>query len=173
MFQEWKKIVSKPLKVLDIFISAIVIGLTLFLIFYWKHIPKQVPLHWNSAGQIDRYADASGYVLLLLMMYFFLAFHQITKLFPLFDIKENLFGKEKANLVTKEIEREAFCILYDLLWSIDLLCQCIFTYIILCGIFVQNLGAWLLPTVFVFLVADFIWFFVKIEKLKRQVDTDE
>jgi len=45
MFQEWKKVVYKPLKVIDIFISVIVVGITVFLILYWKHIPEQVPQH--------------------------------------------------------------------------------------------------------------------------------
>ena len=58
MFREWKKLVDKRLKVIDFLITVIVIGISVFLFFYWKHIPERVPLHWNSAGIIDDYSDA-------------------------------------------------------------------------------------------------------------------
>ena len=44
MFREWKKLVDKRLKVIDFLITVIVIGISVFLFFYWKHIPEKQTL---------------------------------------------------------------------------------------------------------------------------------
>lgn len=169
MFKEWKKLVCKPLKMIDTLITIIVIGITIFFILYWKHIPEQVPLHWNFAGEIDDYSDAGGYIMLIIMMYFFYAWHTLTKIIPTFDLRENLFGKELAQKISKDIECKAMNTLFAMLWICDFLAQMIFAYIILCGVFVRNLGAWFLPLVMVLLVADFVWFFIRMQQIKNSV----
>ena len=169
MFREWKKLVDKRLKVIDFLITIIVIGISIFLIFYWKHIPEQVPLHWNSAGVIDDYSDAGSYIMLVIMMYFFFAGHTMTKTIPIFDLKENLFGKELMHKISKEKEIEAISVLLGMLWACDLLVQMIFAYIILCGVFLKNLGIWFMPLIMILLIADFVWFFIRMRKIKNSV----
>ena len=169
MFREWKKLVDKRLKVIDFLITVIVIGISVFLFFYWKHIPERVPLHWNSAGIIDDYSDAGSYTMLVIMMYFFFVGHMITKLIPIFDLKENLFGKELVHKVSKETEIEAINVLFGMLWTCDLLVQMIFAYIILCGVFLKNLGIWFMPLIMILLIADFVWFFIRMRKIKNSV----
>ncbi len=44
----------------------------------------------------------------IIMMYFFYAWHQLTKLSPTFGWKENIFGKEPAAKVSEEVAKEAF-----------------------------------------------------------------
>ena len=169
MFKEWKKIVCKPLKIIDMFTGILVIGTTLFLIFYWKYIPKQVPQHWNFAGEIDDYADAGSYIMLVIMMYFFYIAHTLTKLIPMFDWKENLFGKERANKISKDVAYQAINTLYAMLWICDLLIQIMCAYIILCGVFVRNLGAWFLPITLGLMVVDLVWFLIRIMSIKGKV----
>ena len=94
MFKAWKKMICKPLKIIDVLITIIVLGITVFLILYWKQIPEQVPQHWNFMGEIDNYADGGSYIMLVIMMYFFYAWHQISKLIPMFGWKENIFGND-------------------------------------------------------------------------------
>lgn len=169
MFREWKKLVDKRLKVIDFLITVIVIGISVFLLFYWKHIPEQVPLHWNFAGEIDDYSDAGSYIMLVIMMYFFFAGHMITKIIPSFDLKENLFGKELIHKVSKEKEAEAMNVLLGMLWVCDLLVQMIFAYIILCGVFLRDLGVWFLPLMMILLTADFVCFFIRMMKIKNSI----
>ena len=169
MFREWKKLVDKRLKVIDFLITVIVIGISVFLLFYWKHIPEQVPLHWNFAGEIDDYSDAGSYIMLVIMMYFFFAGHTITKIIPTFDLKENLFGMELIHKVSKEKEVEAINVLLGMLWVCDLLVQMIFAYIILCCVFLRDLGVWFLPLMMILLTADFVCFFIRIMKIKNSI----
>ena len=169
MFKEWKKLAGKPLRIIDILISIVVIGLTVFLIIYWKHIPEQVPQHWNFAGEIDDYADAGSYIMLVIMMYFFYAWHQLTKLSPTFGWKENIFGKEPAAKVSEEVEKEAFNTLMLMLWICDLILQIVLAYIVVCGVFVANLGKWFLSVTFILLTADFVLFGIKLVRIKNRV----
>ena len=55
--------------------------------------------------------------MLVIMMYFFFVGHMITKLIPIFDLKENLFGKELVHKVSKETEIEAINVLLGMLWA--------------------------------------------------------
>lgn len=169
MFKEWKKLAGKPLKMIDSLISIVIIGLTVFLIVYWKHIPEQVPQHWNSAGEIDNYADAGSYIMLVIMMYFFFAWHQLTKLLPILGWKENFFGKEAAHKASAELEYRAFNTLMLMLWVCDLLLQVVMAYIIICGVFVANLGKGFLPATFILLTMDFVWFGIEMVRIKNQV----
>ncbi len=169
MIKEWKKLAGKPLRIIDILISIVVIGITVFLIVYWKHIPEQVPKHWNAAGEIDAYADSGINMMLLIMMYFFYAGHQLTKLLPILGWKENFFGKEAAQKASAELEYKAFNTLMLMLWVCDLLFQAVMAYIIICGIFVVNLGKWFLPATFILLTMDFFWFGIEMVRIKNRV----
>lgn len=168
MFTKWKEIANKPLKFLDFLITFILIALTIFFICYWPYIPEQVPQHWNSLGQIDDYADSGSYIMLLIMMYFFYAWHMISKIFPAFIQKDNLFGKENAARVTEQHVNKYIRTLLLMLWICDLTIQAVFAYIIVSGVLLRNLGVWFLPTVFLLLSLDFIWFFSSILRQKRE-----
>lgn len=39
-----------------------------YLIYIWNHLPEKVPMHWNGAGEIDRYGDKKELVAMLCML---------------------------------------------------------------------------------------------------------
>ena len=39
-----------------------------YLIYIWNRLPEKVPMHWNGAGEIDRYGDKKELVAVLLML---------------------------------------------------------------------------------------------------------
>ncbi|WP_264560277.1 SdpI family protein [Flavobacterium sp. N2270] len=40
----------------------------LYLAYIWNNLPDKVPMHWNGAGEIDRYGDKKELVLMLVML---------------------------------------------------------------------------------------------------------
>ncbi len=40
----------------------------LYLAYIWNSLPEKVPMHWNGAGEIDRYGEKKELVLLLAML---------------------------------------------------------------------------------------------------------
>ena len=106
--------------------------------------------------------------MLIIMMYFLWAWHALSKLIPLFGIKENLFGKKNI-IVPRNIEIRAYNLVFFMLWICDLLMQLMLGYIILCGVFVKKLGVWFLPLCIVLFMADFIWFYFTLHKLQKSL----
>ena len=170
MLNGWKKVADRPLRILYWLPYLLTVVITLFLILYWKHIPAQVPQHWNSAGVIDDYADAGSYICLLIFLYFMLAWHALfIVIIPSFCGKENLFGKHAGALATDaDVTQGTRFILYLLMW-IDLLMAFMFAYIILCGVFLCNLGAWFLPVTIGVMIIDIIYYLWRLYRLSREI----
>ena len=170
MLDGWKKIADGPLKICYRIPYVIVAGLTIFLIFYWKHIPDQVPMHWNGAGEIDHYSSVGGYLMLVIFMYFMLAFHALmTCVIPSCTAKENLFDRETAARATEEDRLKAAKAVLYFLGETDIAMELMFAYIIISGVLVRNLGAWFLPAVCVVLGGIFAWFLWKMHRIKKEI----
>ncbi len=39
-----------------------------YLVYIWNRLPEKVPMHWNGAGEIDRYGDKKELVVMLFML---------------------------------------------------------------------------------------------------------
>lgn len=50
--------------VLEILSLLILLGTVLFLIIYWKHIPDQVPTHFDGTGQVTDWGDKTTVLIL-------------------------------------------------------------------------------------------------------------
>ena len=83
--------------------------------------------------------------------------------------KENLFGKELAKKAVSEDEEEGIRVILYMLWWCDLIVQATVAYIILCGVFVRNLGVWFLPAVFIGLTVVLVRYLRKMAWLKERV----
>lgn len=49
--------VTRYHKVLNVLSIAMIVGVFVFLLLSWKHIPDQVPGHYNGVGEIDRWGS--------------------------------------------------------------------------------------------------------------------
>ena len=165
----WKTIADIRLRFLDAAILTIAIATTVFYVLYWPHMPEQVPVHWSGTGKIDNYAHAGSYIMLLILMYFFLAWHAVSKVCTSLIVKENLFGKELAKKAVSEDEEEGIRVILYMLWWCDLIVQATVAYIILCGVLVRNLGVWFLPAVFIGLTVVLVRYLRKMAWLKERV----
>lgn len=66
-----KRIIRIALEVLSL---IVLLGTILFLIIYWKHIPEQVPTHFDGAGQIDSWGEKKALWLLPIVGVFLYVF---------------------------------------------------------------------------------------------------
>lgn len=39
-----------------------------YLAFIWNNLPKQIPMHWNASGEIDRFGNKKELIFMLLML---------------------------------------------------------------------------------------------------------
>ena len=69
-----------------------------YLTYIWNELPKEVPMHWNASGEIDRWGDKSELLLMIFMLTGITYF--IFLVIPYIDPKQKLqnMGNKLNNL---------------------------------------------------------------------------
>ncbi|MDD3005724.1 DUF1648 domain-containing protein, partial [Flavobacterium sp.] len=69
-----------------------------YLIYIWNRLPEKVPMHWNGAGEIDRYGDKKELLVTLFMLVGITYF--VFLIIPSIDPKQKLqnMGNKLNNL---------------------------------------------------------------------------
>lgn len=80
----------------ELLILAIIIIPAIYLLAIWADLPEEVPMHWNAAGEIDRYGSKNELVGLLFMLNLPLYF--ILKYAPKIDPKKKISETQLAGL---------------------------------------------------------------------------
>lgn len=83
-------------KYTELLIIALISIPVIYLLSIWTELPQRVPMHWNAAGEIDRYGDKNELVGLLLMINLPLYF--ILKYAPKIDPKKKISEAQLAGL---------------------------------------------------------------------------
>lgn len=170
MSDGWRKVATQPLRICNALLCVIVAGVTIFLIVYWNKIPEQVPMHWNAAGEITNYSKPGGYLFLVILMYLGLLFHMLMMfIMPMFTDSANLFSKEASKRASYEDRRRGMQLTLCMLAICDLITELTFAYIIICGVRVQPMGAWFLPVIFIAFSVLFIWYFLKLHRIEKEI----
>lgn len=111
-------------------ISLIIGGLSIILpLIFWKHIPNELPMHYNMAGEVDRWADKS-----VLILFFF--------------IVAILMGVMSIAVYIVKVDMQAAgskAIVYPFIVIMNLFIQVMFAYIMFCCVTCRPLGKLFLP----------------------------
>ena len=77
---------------------AIVLIPFVYLIYIWNRLPEKVPMHWNGAGEIDRYGNKKELLIMLFMLVGITYF--VFLIIPTIDPKQKLqnMGNKLNNL---------------------------------------------------------------------------
>ena len=69
-----------------------------YLIYIWNRLPEKIPMHWNGAGEIDRYGDKKELLVMLFMLVGITYF--VFLIIPSIDPKQKLqnMGNKLNNL---------------------------------------------------------------------------
>ena len=69
-----------------------------YLAYIWNELPKEVPMHWNASGEIDRWGDKSELFMMLIMLTGITYF--VFLIIPYIDPKQKLqnMGNKLNNL---------------------------------------------------------------------------
>lgn len=92
-----KKIIMEKLKKEIPFIAVALLPFV-YLAYIWNELPKQVPMHWNAEGEIDRYGDKNELLVMIFMLTGITYF--IFLIIPYIDPKQKLqnMGNKLNNL---------------------------------------------------------------------------
>lgn len=48
--------------ILELVAAGIIIAMIVYVIFWWKYLPRQIPIHFNAKGEIDQWGGKGGLV---------------------------------------------------------------------------------------------------------------
>lgn len=130
-----------------------------YLLLNWQNLPDQIPGHYNAAGEIDRWANKSEFLLLPVLTLVFYLFISFIERFPQ--------CWNTGVTVTEQNERQVYTTLKGMIVTAKLITVSVFCYLCVMQLTATPLHPSFLP---IFLVLEFgslIYYVVKLIKLKR------
>ena len=132
----------------------VLLGTALFLALYWRHIPQEVPMHFNAAGEIDRWGDRSTLLVLPVISWL---------LYGLMTVVEQFPGAWNTGVkVTEENRERVYALLGHMLSTLKFLIMVMFAWITLWCALAKPLPVWFLPVVLGAVFGDMIYWLVRV-----------
>ena len=123
---------------IDWFIEMICIlllgGITLYLILSWSTIPDKIPMHFNVAGQVDRWGNKIEIIFMPIVSWLLYGFITVMEQFP------QIWNT--GVMITEENAYRVYRILKNMIQITKLLVVIMFFYITICSIFAINMSMW-------------------------------
>ena len=123
-----RKVFNRTLLALSILTLT---GTAVFLAIYWRHMPEEIPTHFDAAGQIDAWGRRSNILLLPIVG---------AVLFGVFQFTAFIISNMKDTGAARPLRAmEILCRLLCLLTTL------VFAYITVCSTLQVPLGSWFMP----------------------------
>ena len=133
---------------------VVLLGTAVFLVLYWRDIPQKVPMHFNAAGQIDRWGSKAELLILPVIAWL---------LYLMMTVVEQLPGAWNTGVkVTEENRERVYALLAHMLSTLKFLTVVLFAWISLCCALTRPLPMWFLPVVLGALFGNMIWWLVRV-----------
>jgi uncharacterized membrane protein len=147
----------------DLIAAAVVIGITVYLISTWASLPTKIPVHFNFAGQVDRWGEQNALFSIFAVMLALYIGLSILQRFP--HIYNYPFG-----LTPKNVHRQ-YQVARQLLAIIKTEVVCFFSFIQWQVVSVargrgETLGIWFLPVMMLVLFGTIACYFVQASRAK-------
>lgn len=108
--------------ILNLLCLILLIGITLWLTIFWDRIPDQVPMHYDFAGNINRWGKKSEMLLLPVMAWLLYLLLTVIERFP------KIWNTGVT--VTEENRERVYTSLLHLISTMKFIIVCIFTWLI-------------------------------------------
>lgn len=132
----------------------VLLGTAVFLVLYWKDIPQKVPMHFNAAGEIDRWGSKAELLILPVIAWL---------LYLLMTVVEQFPGAWNTGVkVTEENRERVYALLGHMLSTLKFLIMVMFVWITLWCALAKPLSVWFLPVVLGAVFGDMIYWLVRV-----------
>lgn len=145
---------SSPDKFLNRLCLLILLGTAAFLALYWQYIPSEVPMHYNAAGEIDRWGSKAELLILPVIAWLLYGMMTVVEQFP---------GAWNTGVkVTEENRERVYALLGRMLSTMKLLITAMFAWITVWCALARPLPVWFLPVVLVAVFGDMAYWLVRV-----------
>lgn len=144
--------------ILNVLCLVIIISTILFLIITWSEIPDKIPMHYDFAGNINRWGSKTGIIVLPVITCILYIFITIIESFP-----------KIWNTGVKVTEENRVCVystLLHLVSTMKFITVCVFTYLTMQTSTGFKISAWFLPIFLLTIFGDTFYWIRKLYKMK-------
>lgn len=131
----------------------LLLGTVVFLTAFWQRIPDEVLMHFNAAGEIDRWSSRTELLILPVISWL---------VYGLLTVVEQIFRTWNAGGNGIKKQEQVHILLRHLLSTLKLLVVVIFTWITVWCALALPLPVWFLPVTLVAVFGDMVYWIVRL-----------
>ncbi len=150
---------TKADRILDIIGWILLIGTLAYLILGWSSFPDQIPMHYNGAGEIDRWGGKGEIIVIEVVMWIlYLGIGLVEKYPQIWNT-----GVE----VTTQNKEKVYRILKYMLKTLKTLTALIFAYLIVNSLQGTPLPGWFTPATLILVFGDMAFWLVLLYRIRK------
>lgn len=150
---------TKADRILDIIGWILLIGTLAYLILGWSSFPDQIPMHYNGAGEIDRWGGKGEIIVIEVVMWIlYLGIGLVEKYPQIWNT-----GVE----VTPQNREKVYRILKHMLKTLKTLTALIFAYLIVNSLQGTPLPGWFTPVTLILVFGDMAFWLVLLYRIRK------
>ena len=150
---------TKADRILDIIGWILLIGTLAYLILGWSSFPDQIPMHYNGAGEIDRWGGKGEIIIIEVVMWIlYLGIGLVEKYPQIWNT-----GVE----VTPQNKERVYRILKYMLKTLKTLTALIFAYLIVNSLQGTPLPGWFTPVTLILVFGDMAFWMVLLYRIRK------
>ena len=131
-------------------------GITLYLILNWSSMPDKIPMHYNAAGEIDRWGKKIEIIFIPVMSWLLYGLITLTEQNPKYW--------NTGVQVTEENAHRIYRILKSMVKTTKVFMIIVFFYITVCSITARSMSPWALLIELTVIFGNLIFWIVKLFK---------
>ena len=146
-------------RILDLLGWILLIGTLAYLILGWSSFPDQIPMHYNGAGEIDRWGGKGEIIFIEVMMWIlYLGIGVVEKYPQIWNTGVEVTAKNKE---------EVYRTLKYMLKTLKFLTALIFAYLIVNSLQSAPLPGWFTPAVMILVFGDMAFWLIRLFRIKK------
>ena len=155
------KIERNALDVLEAIVSlSCLFGVTLYLILAWNTIPAKVPMHFNAAGEVNKWGSKSGLIIFPIISWLIYGLITLIERYP------QVWNTGVQ--ITEGNRDQVYRLLKDLIAWVKMITLSIFGCLTVLSSLARNLPMWFLLAFLVLLFGTIAYYIVKLTRLRSE-----
>ena len=144
---------------MDLLGWILLIGTLAYLILGWSSFPDQIPMHYNGAGEIDRWGGKGEIIFIEVMMWIlYLGIGVVEKYPQIWNTGVEVTAKNKEKV---------YRTLKYMLKTLKFLTALIFAYLIVNSLQSAPLPGWFTPAVMILVFGDMAFWLIRLFRIKK------
>ncbi len=145
-------------KIVEIICLILAIGVPLYIIINWSNIPDPLPMHYDLAGNVDRWGDKTELIILPIVTLIMYAFMSAIGYFP------QVWNTGVS--ITEENRERVYRTLKYLVKTMKLIVVVDFSYMTINTLMCRDLPIWFTPVVLLIIFGNITFWLIRLFKVQ-------